>query len=181
MKEKLEVIDLSIKIIRELVVTALIAVAFVWIVANYNINLSELNIFGAKASLVAKANSSDSKQGDADSVATGDQSEAAFAITTEEAGWVYVGTYKDGSYIGDSYFNVREFPLPKDIVLTANVDINKRASKPFKNDEGQWWKGKVIGLVTAGQKVKVLETATDIPAKGGGYRVWIKVQPIQNS
>jgi len=180
-KEKLEVIDLSIKILRELVVTALILVTFIWIVSNYSINLSELTIFGAKASLVAKANNSDIKEGDSDSIATGSQSEAAFAINTEEPGWVYVGTYKDGAYTGATYFNVNNFPLPKDILLTANVDINKRASKPFKNEEGQWWKGKVIGLVTAGQKVKVLETAKDIPAKGGGYRVWIKVQPIKNT
>lgn len=179
MKETLETIDLLIKIVRESLISLVLVIGAVWLFSNYDFKLSQINVLGTTAQLIEKANNADNKSGSVDSMALGLQSEAAFAITTEEPGWVYVGTYKNNAFSGETYFTVNELPKVNEFI-NSKMDINKRTSPPYKNESGDWWKGKVIGLVTANQRVKVLEVDQTIPVKGGGIRVWVKVEPIKN-
>lgn len=188
MKENLEVIELIIKISKDLLFALLVIAIGIWIYKNYDIKMSEkltlLNMFEAsqhqnlssKESIIVAANQTDEKQGSEDVAATGIQADAALAISTEAPGWVFIGTYKDGKLIDNSYFDVDTNELPTiGTFAIANVDLNKRASKPYRNDKNEWWKGKVIGLIAAGTKVQFLELAHDIPAKGGGIRLWARV------
>jgi hypothetical protein len=180
-KEKLEITELAIKMIRELTLIIIIIVFMVWAgpllydkIKDYDIKPTSVDIGVFKADLIEKINLNDKQKGDADSSIAGVQSASAYYITTDEPGWIYVGTFRDGRYVEKYDFNVNNIPKVGDTII-SKFNISKRSSKPFKNEKGEWWKGSVIGLVSVGDKLKVIEVEDDIPAKGGGIRIWIKI------
>lgn len=193
MKETLEIVELILKISKDVILGVVLLILGIWVVNHYDIKMREKLSIGdvadafmrgpapSKEAIILVANQTDKKEGAADTAATGAQADAALAINSDMAGWVFLGTFKDGKFFGDSYFDFSLDKIPAvDTFATSKVDMNKRASKPYLNEEREWWKGKVIGLITAGTKVKFLEVAQDIPAKGGGFRLWARVAPVKS-
>lgn len=88
-------------------------------------------------------------------------------------GWSYVGTLRDTGW-EDLIFEVEAGASAEDLAgrtLTAQTDVFIRDAKP--TFLFGWTKGDPVGVIQAGASVRVQEVAR-IPAKGGGFRVWIR-------
>ena len=93
--------------------------------------------------------------------------------TQAERGWSYVGTFRKGAY-HDLTFHVPEGTRPADLkgkTLTARTDVFVRNDKPrFMLG---WRLGDRLGVLKEGAQLEVREVA-EIPAQGGGVRVWVR-------
>lgn len=88
-------------------------------------------------------------------------------------GWSYLGTYRDGEY-SDLIFEIDDSSPPQALAgktIKANTDVFVRDAKPVFLLG--WIKGEPSGVLKEGASVEVLEVG-EVPAKGGGVRVWIR-------
>ncbi len=101
------------------------------------------------------------------------------SITTK--GWIYLGTSRDYKNLDLSDTNNMYFESVPDKTIISSlankelktiVNLNIRDDKPKYSKDSGWGKGAVINIVPKGKWIKVKSIATDIPAKGGGIRVW---------
>lgn len=89
-----------------------------------------------------------------------------------ESLWSFVGTYRNDVYVELPYFEVERIPQEGD-VIAATTDVSRRVREPRYSLVRGWTLGEKKDVVANGQKLTVDEVAL-IPAKGGGYRVWVK-------
>lgn len=87
-------------------------------------------------------------------------------------GWSYVGTWRERW--DDLIFDLPESMQPDDLKgksIQANTDVFIRDAKP--TFWVGWTRGERLGVLKAGASIQVVEVAK-IPAKGGGYRIWVR-------
>lgn len=103
-----------------------------------------------------------------------EQASEIAAVDTQQAvsslRWSYVGTYRDDVFV-DTSFKVDDLPKVGD-TIEAKLDVNQRSREPRWSFLSGWTMGKVLGVLKAGEKLKV-DRLEKIPAKGGGYRIWV--------
>ena len=93
--------------------------------------------------------------------------------------WVYIGSRKKGSDTWETVFFSFPGQLSEKKELTAINDVYMRETKPSKRGD-VWQKGKVIGVINAGDKVGIKELAT-IPGLRNLDLIWAKVFTIEAS
>ena len=98
---------------------------------------------------------------------------AAAPPQTASSYWVYIGAYKDGRW-QTKYFDISG-EAHVGTTLRASSNLFRRQSAPsYANDD--WLLGAPMGVLQAGNSVKVLQVQT-IPGTGGRDLVWAEVVP----
>ena len=97
--------------------------------------------------------------------------------SNEEGFWVYAGEYNEQKR---AFRNSPNFGIgaPPEIgaTITSTQDVYKREGKPYKNANGNWQLGKIIGVVSQGQSIKVLEAVRIEGENQFDYNSWIRAK-----
>jgi hypothetical protein len=95
----------------------------------------------------------------------------------EEGFWVYVGEYNE---LKHAFRNSPNFDLnaPPEVgaIITATPDVYKRDRRPYKDANGNWQLGRIIGVVAKGKSVNVLETAKIEGENQYDYNSWVRAK-----
>ena len=97
--------------------------------------------------------------------------------TREEGFWVYVGEYNEQKH---AFRNSPNFELnapPKGgATITATSDVYKRDRQPYKDANGNWLLGRIVGVVPKGKSVNVLETAKIEGENQYDFNSWVRAK-----
>ncbi|MCP4005545.1 MAG: hypothetical protein GY725_15250 [bacterium] len=87
------------------------------------------------------------------------------------SGWSYVGTWRDDTMI-DRVFDADHVPKAGERI-EATTDVFQRSRPPRFDLFRGWLKGDRLSVVEQGELFEV-EEVSRIPAKGGGWRIWVR-------
>lgn len=95
----------------------------------------------------------------------------------EEGFWIYVGEYNEQKH---AFRNSPNFALraPPEVgaAITSTQDVYKREGKPYKDASGNWQLGKIIGVLSQGKSIKVLESVKIEGENQYDYNSWIRAK-----
>lgn len=94
------------------------------------------------------------------------------AETSSDSLWSFVGTFRDKVYVDRTNFQIDQLPQ-EGTTITATVDVYRRSREPRYSLVRGWTLGDTKGVIKAGEELSIEEVEL-IPAKGGGYRVWVR-------
>jgi hypothetical protein len=96
---------------------------------------------------------------------------------TEVGFWVYVREYNEQKH---AFRNAPNFDLkaPPEVGATikATPAVYKRDRQPYKDGNGNWQLGRIVGVVTQGKSVNVLETAKIEGENQYDYNSWVRAE-----
>ena len=95
----------------------------------------------------------------------------------EEGFWVYVGEYNEQKHAFRSSPNF-DLNVPPQVgaTITATSDVYKRDRQPYKDANGNWQLGRIVGVVPKGKSVNVLETAKIEGENQYDYNSWVRAK-----
>jgi hypothetical protein len=95
----------------------------------------------------------------------------------EKGFWVYVGEYNEQKHAfrNPPNFDVNA-PPEVGVTTTATQDVYKRDRKPYKDANGNWQLGMIVGVVPKGKSINVLETVKIEGENQYDYNSWVRAK-----
>lgn len=93
--------------------------------------------------------------------------------------WVYLGA-AEGNSLSSQTFNLQQFPVPGQEIEALTL-VNKRATAPILREDNQWYFGRVVGALKAGEHVSIRRLTTVKMAQDEPAYIWAEVDVISKT